>query len=98
MATDSTPSRTVTQLLRAWGDGDQSALAELTPLVYEKLHSLARRHMSRENEGHTLQATALIHEVYLRLVEFPSTGSRRCRRFPRRLDLTASPGTSAIPR
>jgi RNA polymerase sigma-70 factor, ECF subfamily len=72
MATDPTPSRTVTQLLRAWGDGDQSALENLTPLVYEELHSLARRHMSREREGHTLQATALIHEVYLRLVEFQS--------------------------
>ncbi|MGA7077488.1 MAG: sigma-70 family RNA polymerase sigma factor [Terriglobales bacterium] len=72
MATDSTPSRTVTQLLRAWGDGDQSALEHLTPLVYKELHGLARRHMSRENEGHTLQATALIHEVYLRLVEFQS--------------------------
>jgi RNA polymerase sigma-70 factor (ECF subfamily) len=72
MATDSTPSRNVTQLLRAWGDGDESALEHLTPLVYKELHGLARRHMSRENEGHTLQATALIHEVYLRLVEFQS--------------------------
>jgi RNA polymerase sigma factor (TIGR02999 family) len=62
----------VTQLLRAWADGDQSALEELTPMVYEELHGLARRHMSRENEGHTLQATALIHEVYLRLVDFES--------------------------
>jgi len=72
MATDPTPSHNITELLRAWGAGDQSALEQLTPLVYEELHSLARRHMSRENEGHTLQATALIHEVYLRLVEFQS--------------------------
>lgn len=72
MVADRTPSPVVTQLLRAWGDGDQSALEQLTPLVYEELHSLARRHMSRENEGHTLQATALIHEVYLHLVEFES--------------------------
>jgi RNA polymerase sigma factor (TIGR02999 family) len=72
MATNATPPRSVTQLLRAWGDGDQSALEHLTPLVYKELHSLARRHMARENEGHTLQATALIHEVYLRLVEFRS--------------------------
>ena len=72
MVADPTPSRNITELLRAWGDGDQSALEQLTPLVYEELHSLARRHMSRENEGHTLQATALIHEVYLRLVEFQS--------------------------
>ncbi len=72
MVADRTPSPNITQLLRAWGEGDQSALAHLTPLVYQELHSLARRHMSRENEGHTLQATALIHEVYLRLVEFES--------------------------
>lgn len=72
MAADPTPSHNITELLRAWGNGDQSALEQLTPLVYEELHSLARRHMSRENEGHTLQATALIHEVYLRLVEFQS--------------------------
>jgi RNA polymerase sigma-70 factor, ECF subfamily len=70
MAPNPGSSQNVTQLLRAWGDGDQSALEQLTPLVYEQLHSLARRQMSRENEGHTLQATALIHEVYLRLVEF----------------------------
>ena len=45
-------------------------MERLTPLVYEELHRLARRQMSRENKGHTLQATALIHEVYLRLVDF----------------------------
>ncbi len=72
MAADQNPSPNITALLRAWGDGDQSALEHLTPLVYQELHRLARRHMSRENEGHTLQATALIHEVYLRLVEFQS--------------------------
>ncbi len=70
MASDLTPSDNITELLRAWGGGDQSALECLTPLVYQQLHSLARRHMSRESEGHTLQATALIHEVYLKLVEF----------------------------
>ena len=72
MVADRTPSSNITALLRAWGDGDQTALEQLTPLVYQELHSLARRRMSRENEGHTLQATALIHEVYLRLVEFES--------------------------
>ncbi|MGA7686444.1 MAG: sigma-70 family RNA polymerase sigma factor [Terriglobales bacterium] len=72
MTANPIPSRTVTQLLRAWGEGDQCALEQLTPLVYNELHGLARRHMSRENEGHTLQATALINEVYLRLVEFQS--------------------------
>ncbi len=72
MVADRTPSPEITELLRAWGQGDQSALEQLTPLVYQELHRLARRHMSRENEGHTLQATALIHEVYLRLVDFRS--------------------------
>ncbi len=72
MAADQIPSRNITALLQAWGEGDQSALEQLTPLVYQELHRLARRQMSRENGGHTLQATALIHEVYLRLVEFQS--------------------------
>lgn len=72
MAADLTQSRNITALLQAWGNGDQCALEQLTPLVYEELHKLAQRQMSRENKGHTLQATALIHEVYLRLVEFQS--------------------------
>lgn len=72
MSVDPIPSHNITELLRAWGQGDQAALEHLTPLVYQELHRLARRQMSRENEGHTLQATALIHEVYLRLVEFQS--------------------------
>jgi RNA polymerase sigma-70 factor (ECF subfamily) len=59
----------VTQLLRAWGDGDRSALDQLTPLVYAELKKSARRYMARENPGHTLQSTALINEVYLRLVD-----------------------------
>ena len=59
----------VTQLLRAWGDGDRQALDKLTPLVYQELHRAARRYMSREQPGHTLQTTALINEVYLRLVD-----------------------------
>jgi RNA polymerase sigma factor (TIGR02999 family) len=63
-------SSNVTELLRAWGNGDQTALEQLTPLVYEELHRIARYHMSRESEGHTLQTTALINEVYLRLVDF----------------------------
>jgi RNA polymerase sigma factor (TIGR02999 family) len=72
MSTNPILPHNVTQLLRAWGDGDQSALEDLTPLVYKELHRLARRHMSHENEGHTMQATALIHEVYLRLVDVES--------------------------
>jgi RNA polymerase sigma-70 factor, ECF subfamily len=59
----------ITQLLHAWREGDQSALQQLTPVVYRELHRIAQRYMSRERDGHTLQATALINEVYLRLVK-----------------------------
>jgi RNA polymerase sigma factor (TIGR02999 family) len=59
----------ITQLLRAWSAGDERALEQLTPLVYNELHRTARRYMARERPGHTLQATALIAEVYLRLVD-----------------------------
>lgn len=72
MGDASSSPRAVTELLRAWGSGDKSALEELTPLVYDELHRIARYHMSREDEGHTLQTTALINEVYLRLVDFGS--------------------------
>jgi RNA polymerase sigma-70 factor (ECF subfamily) len=58
----------VTGLLRAWGQGDETALQQLVPLVYEQLRASARRYMARERPGHTLQTTALIHETYLRLV------------------------------
>ena len=58
----------ITQLLAEWRDGDPSALDELYPLVYDELHRLARRYMSRERKGHTLQTTALINEAYVRLV------------------------------
>jgi len=58
----------ITQLLAEWQHGDQSALDELYPLVYDELHRLARRYMSRERKGHTLQTTALINEAYVRLV------------------------------
>lgn len=59
----------ITQLLAEWSDGNQSALDELYPLVYDELHRLARRYMSREKKGHTLQTTALINEAYVRLVD-----------------------------
>jgi RNA polymerase sigma-70 factor (ECF subfamily) len=58
----------VTQLLRAWGNGDERALNELTPLVESELHRLAHRYMAREKPGHTLQTTALVNELYLKLV------------------------------
>ncbi|HEY4841387.1 MAG TPA: sigma-70 family RNA polymerase sigma factor [Terriglobales bacterium] len=59
----------VTQLLKAWGTGDDKALDRLTPVVQQELHRLAHRCMSRERPGHTLQTTALVNEVYLRLVD-----------------------------
>jgi RNA polymerase sigma factor (TIGR02999 family) len=59
---------TVTQLLIEWRGGRRGALDELVPLVYEELRGLARAHMSRERPGHTLQTTALVHELYGRLV------------------------------
>ncbi len=58
----------VTQLLSAIGQGDRQATAELLPLVYDELRRLARAHMAGERAEHTLQATALVHEAYLRLV------------------------------
>ena len=63
------PPHEITQLLAEWSDGNQSALDELYPLVYNELHKLARRYMSRERKGHTLQTTALINEAYVRLVD-----------------------------
>lgn len=63
------PPHEVTQLLVAWSDGDRAALNELTPLVYEELHRLARNHMSRERQGHTLQTSALVNEAYVRLID-----------------------------
>ena len=59
----------VTQLLQAWGAGDEGALEQLMPLVYSELHRLAQRYMASEQTGHPLQTTALVHEVYLRLVD-----------------------------
>jgi RNA polymerase sigma factor (TIGR02999 family) len=64
-----TKQHEITQLLAEWREGNQSALDELYPLVYDELHRLARRYMSRERAGHTLQTTALINEAYVRLVD-----------------------------
>jgi len=63
-----TPSpQEVTQLLAAWGKGDRSALDKLLPLVHLELRRIAQRQMSQERPGHTLQATALVNEAYLKL-------------------------------
>ena len=64
----------VTDLLARWSSGDQEAFAELVPLVYNELRQLARHHLSHERPGGTLQATALVHEAYLRLVDQDRTG------------------------
>jgi RNA polymerase sigma factor (TIGR02999 family) len=58
----------ITQLLERWDDGDESALDEITPLVYAELRHLAAAYLRRERPDHTLQATALVNEAYLRLV------------------------------
>jgi len=57
-----------TELLRAWSQGDESAREKLIPLLYGELHRLARRYMRQERPDHTLQATALVNEAYLRLI------------------------------
>lgn len=62
-------SAEVTKLLLAWGAGDGQALDQLLPLVYRELHSLARRYMAGERPGNTLQASALVNEAYLKLVD-----------------------------
>lgn len=59
----------VTNLLRAWSNGDPAALDRLAERVYGELHLMARRYMKNERPGNTLQATALVHEVYLRMVD-----------------------------
>jgi RNA polymerase sigma-70 factor (ECF subfamily) len=63
------PSQDVSQLLRAWSDGDRTALDKLVPLVYDELRRMARRYMDGQKAGHTLQTTALIHEAYLKLID-----------------------------
>lgn len=63
----------VTELLRAWSNGDETALEELTPIVYAELHNIARRFMMQEREDHILQTTALVNEAYLRLIDWKSS-------------------------
>jgi RNA polymerase sigma factor (TIGR02999 family) len=63
------PAIQITQLLQSWSHGDEAAIDKLMPLVYDELHRMARRYMSNEKPDHTLQATALVNEAYLRLVD-----------------------------
>lgn len=76
------PEGEVTSLLTAWGKGDQSALNELMPLVYNELHRMARRAWNWQEEGNTLQPTALINEAYLKLAGSGNTSfQNRCHFF-----------------
>jgi RNA polymerase sigma factor (TIGR02999 family) len=63
------PVPEITELLLAWSNGDEEALHHLMPLVHAELHRMARQRMRREDRRHTLQTTALVNEVYLRLVD-----------------------------
>ena len=68
------PTHEITQWLVGWSDGDPSALEKLTPLVYRELHRLAQAYMRAERPGHTLQATALVNEAYVRLIDAERMG------------------------
>lgn len=59
----------VTKMLEAWSEGDNAALEQLMPVVYDELHRMAKHYMQSQPSGHTLQTTALIHEAYLKLAE-----------------------------
>jgi RNA polymerase sigma factor (TIGR02999 family) len=71
----------ITQLLKAWSTGDPAALNELSRQVYEELRRMARRHMKGERRDNTLQTTALVHEVYLRLVDVTNVDWRHRAQF-----------------
>ena len=95
----------ITRLLRAWGRGDSAALDRLTPLVYEQLRRMARLYMRNERLGHTLQATALVNEAFLRLVDTRSldwTDREHffavCARIMRRILVDAARSRAAIKR
>jgi RNA polymerase sigma-70 factor (ECF subfamily) len=64
------PAQDVTAILRAWTGGDERALDRLLPVLHEELRRTARAYMRRERSGHTLQTSALVNEVFLRLVDF----------------------------
>jgi len=66
------PRHEVTQVLAEWNKGDKNAPERLMPMVYDELRRLARQYLQRERSDHTLQATGLVHEAYLRLVDHES--------------------------
>jgi RNA polymerase sigma factor (TIGR02999 family) len=65
---DGAPDHEVTRLLKAWSGGDEAALRQLMPMIYDQLRHVARRHIAGEKRDHTLPSSALVHEVYLRLL------------------------------
>ncbi len=67
-----TSSHNVTELLKAWGGGDEAALEKLVPLIHAELYRLAKRYMGRERQDHPLQPTALVNEAYIRLIDWKS--------------------------
>ncbi len=69
MATSAPDAADVTHWLRAWSEGDRSALARIVPVVHDQLHRLAHLYMRREQSGHLLQTTALVNEAYVRLID-----------------------------
>lgn len=74
-------SENITQLLARWNEGDESALAELMPLVYDELHRLACCYLRKERREHTLQPTALVNELYLKLTDQQRTNWRNRAQF-----------------
>ena len=71
----------ITRLLNSYGDGDKTALDEMLPLVYDELRRIAAGYLARENAGHTLPPTALVHEAYMRLVSQRSANWRNRAQF-----------------
>ena len=74
------PAQDLTGLLQAWGNGDRSALDQLTPLIYSELHRLAKRYMAREQAANTLETGALLNEAFLRLVHWKTARWEKWRR------------------
>jgi RNA polymerase sigma factor (TIGR02999 family) len=81
MAFDPPVQREITGLLRRWKQGDREALASLASLAYDDLHTIAVAYLRRENAGHTLQATGLVNELYLRLAQVKGVAFTNRRHF-----------------
>jgi RNA polymerase sigma factor (TIGR02999 family) len=74
-------SENITQLLARWNEGDENALEQLTPLVYDELHRLAANYLRKERRQHTLQPTALVNELYLKIFDQQRTNWRNRAQF-----------------